>query len=88
MMIDRTEKRLVLFWAILVGITLFSWESGWLQDARIQAGLIIILAMVKVRFVILEFMEIRHAPPLLRIALEAWAVIIGIAMIGMILSAA
>jgi hypothetical protein len=82
----RSEKRLILLWAVLVGITALSWGSAHgFAGPRWQGAAVIVLALIKVRFVILDFMEVRHAPALLRLALEAWVVLIGAALVGMLI---
>ena len=75
---DRHEMRLMILWAVLMLITLMSWESssrGVLHNPVLLTASVLVLAFVKVRIVILDFMEVRHAPVAMRIALEAWGVI-------------
>jgi hypothetical protein len=66
------EKRLIIWWAILVGLTLLSFEGAsgfaFLSDPAVSISLIIVIAMLKVRIVILNFMEVAHAPLVLRVA--------------------
>lgn len=74
---DLIRSRATVIWALLVGATLLSWELGHglgAQDTRVAGSLILVVAMVKVRFVMLDFMEIRHAPPWMRIGAEVWTV--------------
>ena len=77
--LSKSEIRLVGIWCILAVITLLSLESihlnGWLLDARFQGVAVLILAFIKVRLIMLDFMEIRHAPIALRIAMECWVII-------------
>jgi len=78
--------RLVAVWAVLVGITLISCGSAHdVVGGRLEGVAVIVLALVKVRFVVLDFMEVRAAPVGLRVALEGWVVVIGGAMVGMLL---
>jgi len=58
-----------------------------LHDARHAGTAIIVIAFVKVRFVILDFMEIRHAPMPMRIVGEAWVLIVCTVLIGLFLTA-
>ena len=44
---------------------------------------ILILSFVKIRFVFLDFMELRTAPWPLRMAFEAWAVSVCVTLIGL-----
>jgi len=75
---DRTDRRLVATWAVLLALTLLSFESAWgvtwLRDPAAAIALVIGVALLKVRIVILEFMEVREAPWVLRAPLEAWVV--------------
>jgi hypothetical protein len=77
---SRRIQRATGIWLLLLVITA---ASGWLgsghaiRDDRYVGAAIVALAFVKIRFVILDFMEIRHAPLLMRLACEAWVVILG-----------
>lgn len=70
-----SPKRLTLVWLLLLGATALSWAFGHgaMFVTPLNAGTaIVLIAFFKIRVVILEFMEIRHAPALMRIACEAW----------------
>lgn len=73
---DKSDRRLLLTWCLLALLTFASFESawgvGWLRKPQVVVALVIGVAFLKVRIVVLEYMEVRHAPALLRIALEAW----------------
>jgi hypothetical protein len=75
---DKSDRRLVLYWVLLTLLTFASFEStwgvGWLSDPQVAIALVIGVAFLKVRIVVLEFMEVRHAPGLLRLPLEAWII--------------
>ena len=65
-------------WVVLMiatGITWYLGEVGAAGTAAIVAMLAI--AFVKGRLVILDFMELRHAPRLWRILLEGWMLLVG-----------
>lgn len=71
--------RITLVWFLLVAATAFSWEMGHgagFDDLRYASIAIIVVAFIKVRFVILEFMEIRTAPLFMRIIGATWCVVI------------
>ena len=80
------DKRLVFWWAILVGLTVLSFESAsgftFLRDPAVSIALIIVIAMLKVRIVILRFMDVIYAPLALRLPLVAWVIAIGTAILG------
>jgi hypothetical protein len=78
-------NRLSLVWLILVGVTALSWEAGHgaLSDLDLARAAVIGVAFFKVRYVILDFMEIRHAPVAMRMVGEIWAVSVCAVLIGL-----
>jgi hypothetical protein len=72
------RQRITIVWLGLVLATLLSWalSSEHVFDSSIARTVttmaILGVALVKVRFVGLDFMEIRHAPRALRLALDVW----------------
>jgi hypothetical protein len=80
------SRRLLILWAVMAGITLLSFSSSLHEGyfgIRAQAAIVVVLAFIKARIVILDFMEVRAAPWPLRLVLEAWCVIVPGAIIGM-----
>lgn len=76
-----------LIWIVLTTITLFSWAVGshhgmLFDDTFIEASVILILAFYKVRLVIMNFMEVGHAPATLKISCEAWVLVSCAALIA------
>jgi Prokaryotic Cytochrome C oxidase subunit IV len=72
-------SRVTVVWFVLVAATAISWELGHgvgFSDVRFASMAIIIVAFIKVRFVILDFMEIRHAPIWMRTVGEVWCIVI------------
>lgn len=71
-------SRPTLIWLLLVAASLLSFESMLLGGggARLARSAILIIAFAKVLLVGREFMELRHAPPLLRNLFQAWAIIV------------
>ena len=73
------KDRLALVWIGLTIVTFVSWQlsvSGK-DDLRPDLGVtmaIVILAVIKVRFVLREFMEVGHASRWLRILSDVWVV--------------
>lgn len=64
-------------WAVLIIATLITWylgEVGAAGTAAIVAMLII--AFIKGRLVILDFMELRNAPLMWRLLLEGWLIVV------------
>jgi hypothetical protein len=82
------EKRSIVAWLALSAITLTQLGVGSLDgpdalrpNAAFTAGAIVI-ALVKVRVILREFMEVRHAPVLLCRLTDLWVVFAGVSLLG------
>ena len=83
------NKRLFAVWIVLVGITV---AYFWIDRAADRHGLpapstlvtvgAILLALVKIRIIMREFMEVRSAPRLLCRLTDLWVVIMAVALLG------
>ncbi|PPE72070.1 hypothetical protein C3942_20455 [Solimonas fluminis] len=67
-MSHETDRRLALVFALLTGVTLLSWWLGagddrqaFSPDAALSLA-VILMAAIKLRMIVWEFMELRHAP--------------------------
>lgn len=82
-------SRPTAIWCLLVLATLISWRIGHAagDDVRRAGIVILVVAFAKVRFVILEFMELRHAPLPLRLIGESWVVIVCALLVWLLLEA-
>ena len=58
-----------------------SLQAGLRPNAAITSGAIVI-ALIKVRIIIREFMEVRHAPVLLCRLTDLWVVFAGVSLLG------
>ena len=83
MTMDRAERRLAVIWAAMFALTLLSYAAGEGSIHHAAAGVasVVALAFLKVRFVLLDFMEVRHAPLLLRAVLELWVVALALLLV-------
>ena len=84
----RFDKRLLAVWLVLSAITIAQLGVGSVEgqaalapSAAISAGAIAI-AIVKVRFIFREFMEVRHAPVLLGRLTDLWLAVTGVALLA------
>lgn len=72
-------------WILLILATALSWEFGhglgFGSYHHYATVTVVLIAFIKVRFVFLDFMELRTAPLPLRLAFEAWTVLVGGAII-------
>lgn len=82
------EKRLIVALLALSAITLsqlgvgsFDGEGALEANAAITSSAIVI-ALVKVRIIIREFMEVRHAPVLLCRLTDLWIALAGASLLG------
>jgi hypothetical protein len=80
------RSRATFVWAGLIVATLLSFELFLVPmpsslDRRFIGVGVIVIAVLKARFIGLEFMELRHAPTALRVAFEIWLLLIGAVLI-------
>jgi hypothetical protein len=88
--VERSDKnRLFVAWLVVLAITLiYLWidhsadESGALVASTVVTVAAIALALVKAWIVLREFMDVRHAPPLLRRLTNLLIVVIAVALLG------
>ena len=83
--ISRT--RITLVWSGLILATGLSWQFGhgfgFGEKVHLATAAILIVTFLKIRFVFLDFMELRRAPFPLRLAFEIWAVLACVLLIGL-----
>ena len=78
------RARSTVVWAILVVATLVSWAVGTEHGTGSAIAVVVLgVATVKVRFVGLDFMELRHAPLVLRAAFEGYCIALWCVLAGM-----
>lgn len=78
------RARSTVVWAALVVATVVSWALGSRHGTGSLVAIVVLgVAVVKVRFVGLDFMELRSAPLLLRAAFEAYCVVLWCVLAGM-----
>jgi hypothetical protein len=85
--------RLFVVWLILVGITvgylgidIAANDDGIATASTAVTVAAICLALIKVRIIMREFMEVRGAPHLLRSLTDFWVVLMGVALLGVYLA--
>ncbi|ORA24811.1 cytochrome C oxidase subunit IV family protein [Mycobacterium angelicum] len=81
----KFNKRLLVVWLILAGLTLaYLWidhsVDGSLRPSVVVTSSVIVIALIKVRIIFREFMEVRQAPTLLCRLTDAWVVLIGVSL--------
>jgi hypothetical protein len=83
----KFNKRLLIGWLILASLTLsYLWldhsaDGSGRPSAVITSG-VIVIALIKVRIIFREFMEVRQAPVLLCRLTDAWVVLMAAALLG------
>jgi hypothetical protein len=83
------NKRLLIVWLVLSAMTLvYVWmdnsvdQNGTLRPSVVVTVSAIVIALIKLRIIFREFMEVRHAPALLRRLTDLWVVLIGVCLLG------
>jgi hypothetical protein len=83
------EKRLATAWIVVVAVTLIylvidgsADERGVPGASSIASVAAILLALAKLRIIMREFMDIRHAPRVLRTMTDLLVIAMGIALLG------
>jgi Prokaryotic Cytochrome C oxidase subunit IV len=72
------RNRLTYIWLFLSVITVVSWWVGSAQSASgynanvLVTAVVLMIAFIKTRFVIRNYMEVRRAPRWLRLTCDAW----------------
>ena len=81
------QSRITGIWVGLIVATGLSWQFGhgfgFEEKFHYATAAILIVTFVKIRFIFLDFMELRTAPRPLRMAFEVWAVSICVILIGL-----
>jgi hypothetical protein len=81
-----TRNPAVVAWLVLVAATAVSWSLGHGHGAReLATAGVIALAFAKVLVVGEYFMELRHAPPVMRCVFATWVAVVGAALVAMYL---
>jgi len=80
------RARSTAVWLVLVAVTLVSFALGADHGVGSSVAVVVLgLAMVKVRYVGLDFMELRTAPVMLRALFEAYCITLWVVLAGMYL---
>lgn len=83
------NSRLLAVWLLLSGLTLTyllidhsADNDGTVTASRVATVAAIAIAIVKVRIIFREFMEVAHAPAILRRLTDLWIVIMVVSLLG------
>ena len=83
------EKRLAVAWLAVVAVTLVylvidrsADDDGVLVASTAASIAAIVLALVKLRIIMREFMDVRHAPKVLRALTDALLVVMAVSLVG------
>jgi len=83
------NKRLAIVWLVLTAMTMaYVWldrsadDDGVLKASTVVTVSAIVIALVKVRIIFREFMEVRHAPVWLRRLTDGWVVLMAACLLG------
>jgi hypothetical protein len=82
------DRRLTAAWIVVVVITSIylvidrSADDGALRASTTASVAAIALALVKLRIIMREFMDVRHAPRVLRTMTDALVIVMGACLLG------
>jgi len=82
------DRRLLVVWLVLSAITLAQLGIGSVDGSDALrpnvalATTAIVIALVKVRIILREFMEVRHAPVLLCRLTDLWVAVAGVTLLA------
>jgi hypothetical protein len=86
MTLSLFRARSTVVWVVLVAATIASWAVGSEHGTGSAIAVVVLgVALFKVRFVGLDFMELRQAPLLLRGMFECYCVVLWCVLAGMYL---
>jgi hypothetical protein len=83
----KFNKRLLVVWLVLASLTLsYLWidhsVDGSLRASAVVTLGVIVIALIKVRIIFREFMEVRQAPAVLCRLTDVWVILIGVGLFG------
>jgi hypothetical protein len=83
----RFNKRLFVVWVVLASLTLAYLVidhsvGGSLKPSAVVTTSVIVIALIKVRIIFREFMEVRQAPALLCRLTDGWVILIAASLLG------
>lgn len=85
---NAAAKASAIVWLALVVFTIASFVLGGehvIDNAKLAAAVVIVIAAVKIRLVGIHFMELRHAPLGLRLVFEIYCVLLVVVLMGIYL---
>ncbi len=83
----KFNKRLLVVWVVLASLTLAYLvidhsADGSLRPSVVVTTSVIMIALIKVRIIFREFMEVRQAPALLCRLTDAWVILMAASLLG------
>jgi len=83
----KSNKRLIVVWVVLASLSLsYLWidhtANGSLRSGAVLTSSVIVIAVIKVRIISREFMEVRQAPVLLCRLTDAWVMLIAVSLLA------
>ena len=83
------ERRLAVAWIVVVALTVIylvidgsADDHGIPRASTVASVAAIVLALVKLRIIMREFMDVRHAPPVLRRMTDVLVVVMAVSLLG------
>lgn len=80
------RTRTTVVWLVMVVATILSYAMGdgiGVSDATVAGIAIIAISLLKFRFILFDFMELRGAPAAMRRTGDIWIALLAVALIGL-----
>ena len=86
---QKVRRRLLVAWLVVSAVTLVYLAMDYSADhgggprpSAVVTSAAIVIALVKVRIIFREFMEVRQAPALLARLVDVWVAIMAVSLLG------
>lgn len=85
---NYVPRRTWIVWVVLVVFSCATWAIGGNQafSPTVVTAVVLAIALVKVRFVGSDFMELRTAPTALRLSFDLYLIVVYVGLLGMYVS--
>ena len=78
-MMQPSKRPVTQVWVLLVLLTILSMAAAHATTGgMLSSGIVLTAALAKGRWMLMDFLKLRHAPPGWRIALSSWLILVAV----------